>query len=137
MAVVLAIKRSQSANTPGSLSNGEMAYSFSSDKLFIGQTDTANSAVTLEYIGGKLLVDKVANIESVLFNDSGTQVYSNINITDRATINKLVLSNFIENGLMYTNGSGHVVQVRGTEGKVMQVAANGAPTFSDLNGGEY
>jgi|TARA_R110000737_G_scaffold133499_1_gene165016 hypothetical protein len=137
MSVVLAIKRSQSANTPGSLANGEMAYSFSSDRMFIGQTDTIGSAVTLEYIGGKLLVDKVANLESVLFSDGGTQNYTSIGITDRATINKLVLSNFTENGILYTNGTGDVVQVAGTVGKVMQVAANGAPTFEDLNGGVY
>lgn len=137
MAVVLAIKRSQTANTPGSLANGEMAYSFSSNRMFIGQTDTANSAVTMEYIGGKLLVDKVANIESVLFAQGGTEVKSNLNVTDQATINKIVLTNFTENGLMYTNSSGEVVQASGTEGKVMQVAANGAPIFNDLNGGEY
>jgi hypothetical protein len=137
MAVVLAIRRSQNANTPGNLANGEMAYSFSSNRMFIGQTDTANSAVTMEYIGGKLLVDKVANIESVLFAQGGTEVKSNINVTDQATINKIVLTNFTENGLMYTNSSGEVVQASGTAGKVMQVAANGAPTFNDLNGGEY
>jgi hypothetical protein len=105
--------------------------------MFIGQTDTANSAVTMEYIGGKLLVDKVANIESVLFAQGGTEVKSNINVTDQATINKIVLTNFTENGLLYTNSSGEVVQASGTEGKVMQVAANGAPSFNDLNGGEY
>lgn len=137
MAVVLAIRRSQNANTPGNLANGEMAYSFSSNRMFIGQTDTANSAVTMEYIGGKLLVDKVANIESVLFAQGGTEVKSNINVTDQATINKIVLTNFTENGLLYTNSSGEVVQASGTAGKVMQVAANGAPTFNDLNGGEY
>ena len=136
MAVVLAIRRSQNANTPGNLANGEMAYSFSSNRMFIGQTDTANSAVTMEYIGGKLLVDKVANIESVLFAQGGTEVKSNINVTDQATINKIVLTNFTENGLLYTNSSGEVVQASGTEGKVMQVAANGAPSFNDLNGGE-
>ncbi len=136
--VVLAIKRSQNANTPGSLANGEMAYSFSSDRMFIGQTDYANSAVTLEYIGGKLLVDKVANIESVLFAGAGSLLSSvNLNITDQATINKLVISDFLENGLMYTNASGVVKQAVGTEGKIMQVAANGAPTFTDLNGGTY
>jgi len=137
MAVVLAIRRSQLANTPGNLANGEMAYSFSSNRMFIGQTDTANSAVTMEYIGGKLLVDKVANIESVLFSQGGTEVKTNLTVTDQATINKIVLSNFTENGLMYTNSSGEVVQATGSVGKVMQVAANGAPTFNDLNGGEY
>jgi hypothetical protein len=135
--VILAIKRSQNSDTATGLANGEMAYSFSSDRLFIGQTDTANSAVTMEYIGGKLLVDKVANIESVLFSDGSFKTYTSLTITDRATIEKLVLSSFVENGLMYTNSSGEVVQVSGAEGKLLQVAANGAPTFNDLNGGTY
>lgn len=138
MSVILAIKRSQTANTPSSLANGEMAYSFSSDKLFIGQTNTAGSAVTLEYIGGKLLVDKVANIESVLFADDGnSQLMPTLNVSDTATINKIVLNNFIENGMLYTNSSGEIVSVGGSEGSVMQVGANGAPVFADLNGGVF
>lgn len=139
MSVILAIKRSQTANTPSSLANGEMAYSFSSDKLFIGQTNTAGSAVTLEYIGGKLLVDKVANIESVLFADdnNNSQLMPTLNVSDTATINKIVLNNFIENGMLYTNSSGEIVSVGGSEGSVMQVGANGAPVFADLNGGVF
>ena len=65
---IIAIKTSQTANTPASLSNSELAYSYISNKLFIGQTNTASDSVTVEYIGGKLLVDKVANLESQLFN---------------------------------------------------------------------
>ena len=54
---IIAIKRSQTTAQPPSLSNGELAYSYLSNKLFVGQTDDANSAVTVEYIGGKLLSD--------------------------------------------------------------------------------
>ena len=49
MAQTILIKRSTGTATPGSLSAGELAYSDSSDKLFIGAP--ADSAVTV--IGGK------------------------------------------------------------------------------------
>jgi len=134
--IVFSIKRSQSANTPSALANGELGYSFSSDKLFIGQTDSADSAVTVEYIGGKLLVDKVANLESILASNLG-QVHPSMTITDTATIERLVLSAFTENGILYTNITGEVKQVAGSEGQVLQVSANGVPTFGDLNGGVF
>ena len=53
---IIAIKRSQSNNAPSTLANGEIAYSFSSNKLFIGQTDTANDA-TVEDEPGKIVAD--------------------------------------------------------------------------------
>ena len=134
--IVFSIKRSQTLDTPTNLANGELAYSFSSDKLFIGQTANSSSAVTISYIGGKLLVDKVANLESILLGDGGFS-QENISISDTATIDKIVLSSFIENGMMYTNSVGEVVQVAGTSGGVMQISANGQPTFDSINGGEF
>jgi hypothetical protein len=133
--VVLAIKKSQNTNTPQSLANGEMAYSYSSDKLYIGQTDNTSSAVSVEYIGGKLLVDKVANLESQIIGADRT--FNTITASDRATVEQLVLTNFVTNGLMYTAANGMVVQASGTSGQVMQVADDGSPTFGDLTGGGY
>lgn len=135
--IVIAIKRSQSANTPGSLANGELAYSYSSDKLYIGRTANAQSTVSVEYIGGKLIVDKVANIENVLFNGVGDVNFSSITSSGKATVETLVLTNFVENGLMYTAANGMVVQATGTFGQVLQVSENGSPVFDILNGGEY
>jgi hypothetical protein len=133
--VVLAIKKSQDTDTPTSLANGEIAYSYSSDKLYIGQTDDANSVVSVEYIGGKLLVDKVANLESQIVGADRT--FNSITASDRATVEQLVLTNFTTNGLMYTAANGMVVQASGTFGQVMQVADDGTPTFGDLTGGGY
>ncbi len=133
--VVLAIKKSQDTDTPSSLANGEMAYSYSSDKLYIGQTDDASSVVSVEYIGGKLLVDKVANLESQIIGADRT--FNSITASDRATVEQLVLTNFVTNGLMYTAANGMVVQASGTSGQVMQVADDGSPTFGDLTGGGY
>jgi len=133
---VLQIKRSQTQDYPNSLANGELAYSFSSDKLFIGQTDTANSAVSVEYIGGKLIVDKVANIESIL-SGSGNTGFNSVFVTGEATIDKLIMSTYTNNAVMFTKRSGVVDFVTGTHGSVLQIAANGVPVFSELNGGTY
>jgi hypothetical protein len=129
--VILKIKTSQDTREPSSLSNGEIAYSYSSDKLFIGQTDETGAAVSVEYIGGKLLVDKVANLESQLLADSGAEL-SSLDLTDKFT-----LSYADENHVLMTKADGVIDFVTGTVGKVLQIAANGTPTFDDLNGGDF
>lgn len=121
---IIAIKTSQSNNTPSSLANGELAYSFSSDKLFIGQTDTSTSAPTVEYIGGKLAMDKIANLESVLYNGG-------------ITTSSLTLPNATDNAVLFAKTGGVVDFLTGSNGKLLQVAANGTPTFDDLNGGTF
>ena len=130
---IITIKKSQSTDTPTGLANGELAYSYSSDKLFIGQTDTSGSATTVEYIGGKLIVDKVANLESILAG-SGAE---GISISDLDIPNKLTLSYADENHVLMTKADGVIDFVSGTTGKVLQIAANGTPTFDDINGGDY
>ena len=47
MPTTIQIKRSQSTQTPTGLANGELAYTFAGNKLFIGQTDTSGSVVTI------------------------------------------------------------------------------------------
>ena len=127
---IIQIKRSQTTAEPSSLANGEFAYSFSSNKLFIGQTDTAGSPTTIEYIGGKLLVDKVANLESTILGDSRT--FSNVIITDT-----LKLSYATNNSVLFAKTNGIVDFITGSSGKILQIAANGTPTFDDLNGGNF
>ena len=127
---IISIKTSQSNNTPASLANGELAYSYSSNKLYIGQTDTTGAAVSVEYIGGKLLVDKVANLESTVTGSS--RVYTNFTISGN-----LVLSGISSDSTLITAADGRVVGVSGTNGQVFQVASNGTPTFSNLDGGSF
>lgn len=127
---IISIKTSQSNNTPASLANGELAYSYSSNKLYIGQTDTTGAAVSVEYIGGKLLVDKVANLESTVSGSS--KVYTNFTISGN-----LVLSGISSDSTLITAADGRVVGVSGTNGQVFQVASNGTPTFSNLDGGSF
>lgn len=127
---IISIKTSQSNNAPVSLANGELAYSYSSNKLFIGQTDTSGAAVTVEYIGGKLLVDKVANLESVVAGSSRTYV-------DFTISGNLTLSSISSDSTLITGSGGRVVGVSGTNGDIFQVASNGTPYFGVLNGGTF
>jgi hypothetical protein len=128
---IIQIKRSQTTAQPSSLSNGELAYSYSSNKLFVGQTDDANSAVTVEYIGGKLLVDKVANLESIVIF-GGPANFSNVTISDT-----LKLSYATNNSVLFAKADGVIDFITGSSGKILQIAANGTPTFDDLNGGIF
>ena len=133
MTNIIQIKRSQSNNAPVSLSNGEIAYSFSSNKLFIGQTDTTTSPVTVEYIGGKLLVDKVANLESIVIDGNvDSRTFSNVIIT-----NTLILQNYANNGVLITKAGGVIESITGSSGKIMQIASNSSPVFDDLDGGNF
>ena len=59
MANIIKIKRSTTTATPTSLNEGELAYSESSNNLFIG-----TSGSNLEKVGGKTDVDKLAGIEA-------------------------------------------------------------------------
>ena len=132
---IISIKTSQTSNTipAGALANGELAYSYSSNKLFIGQTNTAVDAVSVEYIGGKLLVDKVANLELIVFGeDQGTKSFDNIEVTGL-----LSFGAGTNNSVLITKTHGVVDFVNGEIGQVLQIAANGTPSFDVLNGGDY
>lgn len=133
---IISIKRSQSTDTPLSLANGELAYSYSSNKLFIGRTDTSGSPVTVEYIGGRLLVDKVANLESIV-GGSGSTTFNNITVSGNATIQQIIFSSYANNGILFSRSDGIVDFVTGSSGKVLQISANGIPIFDDLNGGSF
>lgn len=138
MGTGISIARSQVGNAPpdGGLANGELAYSFSSNKLWIGQTDTADATVTNEYIGGKLLVDKVANLESTLFGDSGLEV-GQITVTNTATLDTLVLTTGLRNGVLFRKANGEVGFAAGTRGQFLTYDGNGDISFaSSLDGFE-
>ena len=81
MAQTIQIKRSSSTATPTSLSAGELAYSDSSDKLFIGQP----SNNTVVPIGGKYYTDLVDNLnggDGITFNSSTGTISANIDGTN-------------------------------------------------------
>jgi len=129
---VLQIKRSQTTAAPPSLANGELAYSYSSNKLFIGQTANSSVATTVEYIGGKLLVDKVANLESIVITGTDSRTFSNVIIT-----NTLTLQNYTNNSVLIVKAGGVIEGITGSSGKIMQIASNSSPVFDDLDGGDF
>ena len=130
---VIQVRRSQGTNVPPSLANGEIAYSFSSNKLFIGQTDTTGSATSVEWIGGKLVVDKVANLESIVADiTDGSFTHADLSITNSFTI-----SNATNNAVLFAKAGGVIDFVSGSSGKVLQIASNNTPTFDDLDGGSF
>lgn len=130
---IISIKTSQSNNTPASLANGELAYSYSSDKLYIGQTSNSSVAVSVEYIGGKLIVDKVANLESqVATLQAGGESHVNVTIS-----NTMYLTNSTNNSVLITKTGGEVDYLTGSSGHVLQIASNNTPVFGDLDGGTF
>jgi len=130
---VIQIKRSQDTSAPVSLANGELAYSFSSDRLFIGQTSNSSVAVSVEYIGGKLIVDKVANLESTVATlEAGSSSHVNVTIS-----NTMYLTNSTNNSVLITKTDGEVDYITGSSGHVLQIASNNTPVFDDLDGGSF
>ena len=98
MAQTIKIKRSTSTAAPSSaLGAGELAYSFNSDKLFIGD-GSAN-----DIIGGKLYVDLVDHTAGTLTASSAIVVDSN------SKIDQLLVDNLSLNGNALTATSGDVV----------------------------
>jgi len=130
---LIQVRRSQSTNFPPNLANGEIAYSFSSNKLFIGQTDSSTSATSVEWIGGKLVVDKIANLESTVANiTDGSFTHADLSVTSSFTI-----SNATNNAVLFAKAGGVIDFVSGSSGKVLQIASNNTPAFNDLDGGSF
>ena len=138
--VVLSIKTAQDLRDPPSLANGEIAYSYASDKFFIGQTDTANSAPTVEYIGGKLLVDKVANLENQVFGGID-RIQGNLATFGNMQVGELFFSDqsvrFKGESVMISGpdiASNRAIHfTTGTSGQILQIAANGTPSFANVS----
>jgi len=111
MATTLKIKRSSTTNEPGSLAQGELAYSYksTSQKLFFGDgTDVLT-------IGGKVFVDKLDHTHGVLWANSAIITDSNKKIDniiiDNIDINGNTIKSLDTNGdiNITPNGTGSVV----------------------------
>lgn len=95
MSTIIQIKRSQSTNVPSGLANGEFAYSFSNDKLFIGQTDATTSAVTNDIVGGAYFTNMLDHGHGTLTGNSAIVVDTNSHV-----------NNIITGGLKLTSSGG-------------------------------
>ena len=101
MATTIQIKRSQSTQTPTGLANGELAYTFAGNKLFIGQTDTSGSVVTNEIIAGAYFTNQLDHAHGTLTANSAMIVDTNSNINNIKVANlQIVTSGGSANGLI-------------------------------------
>ena len=99
MAQTFKIKRSNTTSAPGSLATGELAYSSSSNKLFIGHPQSA----VVTTIGGEVYVN-------MLDHTAGTLTASSAIITDsNSKIDNLLVDNIQINGNTISTSSGNLV----------------------------
>ena len=98
MAQTIKIKRSTTTAVPSSLTAGELAYSDSSDKLFIGAP--ADNAVVA--IGGKVYVDMLDHTAGTLTASSAIVVDAN------SKIDQLLVDNITIDGNTITTSSGNL-----------------------------
>ena len=116
MAQIVKIKRSSSTATPSTLNQGEMAYSSSSDKLFIGQPGDAEVTV----IGGKLYMD-------MLDHTAGPLTASSALITDASSkLDQLKVDNLTFNGntISISNTNGDLTLSPNGSGKIILDGVN-------------
>ena len=112
---VIITKYSLGTGSPATdaLAVGEQAYSFSSDKLFIGET--SGSDVVARVIGGQLYTDMMDHTAGTLTASSAILVDANLKIdvlnVDNITINGNAITSSNSNGdiTITPNGSGNVV----------------------------
>ena len=71
MGITLQIKRTTGSNQPGTLADGELAYSHGNNHLLIGDGST------IKVIGGKTFSDKLDHTDGVLTGGSAITVDTN------------------------------------------------------------
>jgi len=97
---ILKIKRSGVTGAPGSLAQGEVAYSYlggtlvnGGDRLYIGTgTETAGAAANIEVIGGKYFTSKLDHTPGTLTANSAIITAAN-NAIDQILIDQILIDN--------------------------------------------
>ena len=102
MAVTLQIKRSTGSSAPGSLADGELAYSKGDNKFYIGDGST------VRLIGGKAFNDLIDHTAGTLTAGSAILVDSNKAIDDLIVGNNATTGGSLELKEGTNNGSHHV-----------------------------
>jgi len=148
MAQIIKIKRSPSSGSasPSSLSQGELAYSANSNKLFIGNPGTGDVTV----IGGKLYIDMLDHLAGVLNPNSAIIVDSNKKIdqlnVDNITIDGNAITSTDANGNINIapNGAGNIIldgqnwpQAPGTDGYFLTTASSGQLSWAAIPSGSF
>ena len=142
---VIVTKYSTGSGSPATnaLAVGEQAYSFSSDKLFIGETD--GSDVVARIIGGQLYTDMMDHAAGTLTASSAIIVDANSKIdhliVDNLDINlnSIISTNTNGNINLTPNGNGYVVldglnypRADGTSLQFLQTDGSGNLTFATV-----
>ena len=144
---VIITKYSTTNGSPASdaLAIGEQAYSFNSDKLFIGET--SGGAVVARTIGGQFFTDMMDHTagtltaSSVVIVDANSKINNfNIgNITVTGATNTISSTNTNGNIVITPNGSGEVIidglvhpQADGTAGQFLKTDGSGNLDFATV-----
>ena len=144
---VIITKYSTSTGSPASdaLAVGEQAYSFNSDKLFIGET--SGGAIVARTIGGQFFTDMMDHTagtltaSSVVIVDANSKINNfNIgNITVTGATNTISSTNTNGNIVITPNGSGEVIidglvhpQADGTAGQFLKTDGSGNLDFATV-----
>ena len=142
---VIITKHSLSTGSPATdaLSVGELAYSFSSDRLFIGET--SGSDVVARIIGGQLYTDMMDHTAGTLTASSAIITDANNKIdqlnVDNISINGNVISSTDTNGNVNVtpNGAGYVVldglnypRADGSANQFLQTDGSGNLSFATV-----
>ena len=144
---VIITKYSTGTGSPATnaLAVGEQAYSFTSDKLFIGQTD--GSDVVARIIGGQLYTDMMDHAAGTLTASSAVIVDANSkinnfnigNITVTGASNTITSTDTNGNIVLTPNGSGYVVldglnypRADGSASQFLQTDGSGNLTFATV-----
>jgi len=144
MAQTIQIKRSSSTATPTSLSNGELAYSATSNKLFIGRPGGGTGDV--DAIGGKVYVDMLDHTAGTLTASSAIVVDSNSKIdnflVDNLQFNGNAITSTDTNGniTITPNGTGDLVldglnwpQADGTANQYLKTDGSGQLSWDTVS----
>ena len=102
MALTLQIKRSTGSTAPGTLADGELAYTHGNDKLFIGDGST------VKVLGGKSFNDKIDHVGGVLTANSAAIVDGNKAIDEFIIGNNATTGGALKIKEGTNNGTHHV-----------------------------
>jgi acetyltransferase-like isoleucine patch superfamily enzyme len=122
--------------------------------LYVSSNTIVVGSVNLSTANGTLFVGPNAVLTGTVAGDSttisGNTYLTNLTVSGNTSITNLVLTNvldiayggtgrssLVQNGVMIGANSSVMGFVTGTTGQVMQIAANGTPTFDKLDGGSF
>lgn len=150
MANTIKIKRSTTTATPAdsSLAAGELAYSSSSSKLFIGHPDGSTAAP--QVVGGKLYTDMLDHTAGTLTASSAIIVDSSSKIdvlnVDNLTLNGNAITSTNTNGdiTVTPNGTGDIVldgqswpQADGSADQYLKTDGSGQLSWNTIPSGSF